>query len=240
MNPFLLALCAASLSVSNVAGMTPDATVRVDASKVEANVTPWLYGACIEDVNHEIYGGLYDQRLFGESFEEPVPDPAFVDASVHGGSWTLVDGEIRAEVYPEITSEAELIRNLPSAADGLETEIRFLAGGSKDYAGFLVRASDSDEGLLGYEIRMAADGRRIRVGRRGKRFEQLGETAADCDPSEWNRLGLTVGDGRLCATLNGKTVLTFEDAGAKPAGRKVARGWDSAMCGFRTAAGGVC
>ena len=75
MNPFLLALCAASLSVSNVAGMTPDATVRVDASKVEANVTPWLYGACIEDVNHEIYGGLYDQRLFGESFEEPVPDP---------------------------------------------------------------------------------------------------------------------------------------------------------------------
>ena len=233
MNPFLLALCAASLSVSNVAGMTPDATVRVDASKVEANVTPWLYGACIEDVNHEIYGGLYDQRLFGESFEEPVPDPAFVDASVHGGSWTLVDGEIRAEVYPEITSEAELIRNLPSAADGLETEIRFLAGGSKDYAGFLVRASDSDEGLLGYEIRMAADGRRIRVGRRGKRFEQLGETAADCDPSEWNRLGLTVGDGRLCATLNGKTVLTFEDAGAKPAGRKVALRTKNARVGFR-------
>lgn len=27
-------------------------------------------GACIEDVNHEIYGGLYSQMLFGESFQE--------------------------------------------------------------------------------------------------------------------------------------------------------------------------
>jgi alpha-L-arabinofuranosidase len=31
-----------------------------------------MYGSCIEDVNHEIYGGLYAQRIFGESFEEPA------------------------------------------------------------------------------------------------------------------------------------------------------------------------
>ncbi len=30
-----------------------------------------MYGACIEDVNHEIYGGLYSQMIFGESFQEP-------------------------------------------------------------------------------------------------------------------------------------------------------------------------
>ena len=42
------------------AGGATDATITVDASKVEGSVTPWLYGACIEDVNHEIYGGLYD------------------------------------------------------------------------------------------------------------------------------------------------------------------------------------
>jgi hypothetical protein len=27
-----------------------------------------MYGSCIEDVNHEIYGGLYDQKIFVESF----------------------------------------------------------------------------------------------------------------------------------------------------------------------------
>lgn len=30
--------------------------------RVKQNITPWLYGACIEDVNHEIHGRLYDQK----------------------------------------------------------------------------------------------------------------------------------------------------------------------------------
>ena len=67
------------------AGGATDATITVDAAKVEGSVTPWLYGACIEDVNHEIYGGLYDQRIFGESFEEPVPNPLFDDCSAYEG-----------------------------------------------------------------------------------------------------------------------------------------------------------
>ena len=28
----------------------------------------------LEDVNHELYGGLYSQLVFGESFEEPAGD----------------------------------------------------------------------------------------------------------------------------------------------------------------------
>lgn len=31
-----------------------------------------LIGAGIEDVNHELYGGLYSQMVYGESFEEPA------------------------------------------------------------------------------------------------------------------------------------------------------------------------
>ena len=79
----LAALCAAMAAAC--AGGATDATITVDASKVEGSVTPWLYGACIEDVNHEIYGGLYDQRIFGESFEEPVPNPLFDDCSAYEG-----------------------------------------------------------------------------------------------------------------------------------------------------------
>jgi hypothetical protein len=83
----LAALCAAMAAAC--AGGATDATITVDASKVEGSVTPWLYGACIEDVNHEIYGGLYDQRIFGESFEEPVPNPLFDDCSAYEGEWQV-------------------------------------------------------------------------------------------------------------------------------------------------------
>lgn len=83
----LAALCAAMAAAC--AGGATDATITVDASKVEGSVTPWLYGACIEDVNHEIYGGLYDQRIFGESFEEPVPNPLSTTARPTKGSGRL-------------------------------------------------------------------------------------------------------------------------------------------------------
>ena len=33
-----------------------------------------LYGACIEDVNHELYGGIWSQMIFGESFAEPAKE----------------------------------------------------------------------------------------------------------------------------------------------------------------------
>ena len=45
--------------------------VTVDPSQVLAEVPRTLYGIGMEDVNHEIYGGLDRQLLFGESFEEP-------------------------------------------------------------------------------------------------------------------------------------------------------------------------
>lgn len=46
--------------------------VTVNTHDVVAEVPKALYGIGMEDVNHEIYGGLDAQRLFGESFEEPT------------------------------------------------------------------------------------------------------------------------------------------------------------------------
>ncbi len=53
----------------------PDSSIKIDAGKVLNHVSPLMYGSCIEDVNHEIYGGLYAQMIFGESFEEPPREP---------------------------------------------------------------------------------------------------------------------------------------------------------------------
>lgn len=48
-----------------------EATIRVDAATPGRPVSRYLTGACIEDVNHEISGGIYSQLIFGESFQEP-------------------------------------------------------------------------------------------------------------------------------------------------------------------------
>jgi alpha-L-arabinofuranosidase len=66
----------------------PDATVQVDAGKVVNRTTRLMYGSCIEDVNHEIYGGLYAQQIFGESFEEP-PGAATAQGEV-SGMWDAI------------------------------------------------------------------------------------------------------------------------------------------------------
>jgi len=44
--------------------------ITVYADSTIKPISPLLTGACIEDVNHEIYGGLYSQMVFGESFQE--------------------------------------------------------------------------------------------------------------------------------------------------------------------------
>ncbi len=48
------------------------AQIQINASRVINSVSPYLgTGACLEDVNHEVYGGIYSQMIFGESFQEP-------------------------------------------------------------------------------------------------------------------------------------------------------------------------
>jgi alpha-L-arabinofuranosidase len=47
------------------------AAIRVDRQHVLGPVSPYLTGSCLEDVNHEVYGGISSQMIFGESFQEP-------------------------------------------------------------------------------------------------------------------------------------------------------------------------
>ncbi len=64
------------------------ATVTVDTASVLAEVPPTLYGTGMEDVNHEIYGGLDAQRLYDESFEETIPAQVIPHAPKGAGNKT--------------------------------------------------------------------------------------------------------------------------------------------------------
>ena len=69
--------------------------VAVNALDTQAALSPTMTGAGLEDVNHEIYGGIYSQLVFGESFQEEPSQPGIsgmwrgVVASGARGSFTL-------------------------------------------------------------------------------------------------------------------------------------------------------
>jgi hypothetical protein len=65
------------------AAQAAEVEIKIDASDIVRPVSRHLTGVCIEDVNHEIYGGLYSQMIFGESFQEP-PVGTGADAEVSG------------------------------------------------------------------------------------------------------------------------------------------------------------
>src|SRR5580704_1415414 len=95
------------IAVFSDAGAVWGQEIRVDARQVIGRVSRHLTGACIEDVNHEIYGGIYSQMIFGESFQEPALAPVITGFKTHGGRWLVRDGvvSIQAADGPKLVSE---------------------------------------------------------------------------------------------------------------------------------------
>lgn len=81
-----------SLASAAMLAACGQARLDIDASAVECEIPSLIYGAGAEDVNHEIYGGLYDQRIFGESMEEP--STAAVDGFMQYDSPWTVSGDV--------------------------------------------------------------------------------------------------------------------------------------------------
>lgn len=75
---------------ASAAAFAEDTTIRIDARQKGRLVSRYLTGACIEGVNHEVYGGIYSQIIFGESFQEPVRGDQAVKGFVAvDGSWEV-------------------------------------------------------------------------------------------------------------------------------------------------------
>ena len=139
-----------------------DARLTIDASQVLRRISPLLYGSCIEDVNHEIYGGLYDQKIFGESFEEPSAGMSFVNFTNYEGTWNLVQSVLSVQSWPG----AKIVSSIPGFTDGsAEVNLKF-TGTSGDNAGLIFHVSGSGKGadaFNGYEISLLQNGSRLRL-----------------------------------------------------------------------------
>ncbi len=216
------------LAAAALAAQPADSAITVDAGMVVNKTTRLMYGSCIEDVNHEIYGGLYAQRIFGESFEEPprFAPPGWTD---YGGRWSVKDGVCSVGA----DAGAKILRDQPDFTDGaVECDV-YLAEGHADIGGLLVRVQQPRVGadaFLGYEISVNAHDGRVLLGRHRNDWKPLKDAAAPIEAGQWHHLRVDCSGKELSVFLDGdKTpLIKYTDADAPILSGKVGlRTWNS-------------
>ena len=185
--------------------------ITVDAASVKNEVSPLIYGAGMEDVNHEIYGGLYDQRIFGESFEEPFLGAIFKGFKTYGGSWQKNGNTISVKA----DEGAKIVREMPVVIDGtIEVELKF--GNQYENAGLVVRVDNADIGadnFDGYEISLNPITQRIILGKHIQDWRLLQEASVNFQPKEWTKLKAELSGATIRIYINDNETpsLTYTD-----------------------------
>ena len=204
----------------------PGQEIRIDASKVRHRVSRHLTGACIEDVNHEIYGGIYSQMIFGESFQEPPPSPAIASFRTYGGNWRLGgDGvlSVQAADGPKLVSE-----HAPFRDGSVGVEVKF---DSRDgvNGGLVVRINDPGVGadrFIGYEVALNAADQKLLLGRHRNDFEPIEQVPCDVAIGRWIPLEVRMKGSLFEILVDGRSVLRKDDGERSlPAGGIALRAW---------------
>jgi alpha-L-arabinofuranosidase len=193
--------CAITLSTTSAYAQT--SRIVVDAAKVMNKIPAQLYGSCIEDVNHEIYGGLYDQRLYGESFEEPAPPDNVLGWKPLKGAWKVTDGILSVKAGQGY----KLMRENPVLKDGsVEADFKFPRNGQN--AGFIVRVSNEKPGMDdfdGYEISLTPGRQILVLGKHVQNFKLLKEAKISLDKNDWTHLKVEFKGAQILVYINNET-----------------------------------
>ncbi|MDD8047586.1 MAG: DUF1080 domain-containing protein [Verrucomicrobiota bacterium] len=201
------------------------ASIEVFLDQPTPEVSRYLTGVCIEDVNHEIYGGLYSQLLFGESFQEPPPVVVPFGFEAFGGHWRVDDGVLdgAAGPGPKLIAKAEAFLN---GKAGVEL---FFPDQTAGNAGLILRVADPGVGadrFNGYEISLSPSDQTVRLGRHRQDWQLLHDVAWEVPTGEWISLEVELEEGRISITVDGQLVVVHEEDGtALSEGRVGLRTW---------------
>ncbi len=210
-------------------GQQADVTLSVDANHVAGKITPWLYGSCIEDVNHEIYGGIYDQKIFGESFEEPVPSAEIDGFRAYEGHWSAELNELAVNAFPG----AKLVYDSLIVSKAIvSTDIKFGKNdGEGKNAGLLIHVADPGNGadyFHGYEISLSAHGEKVVLAKHMNNFEHIEDIPVAVNPNRWNTLKVAIHGKQIEVYLNGNRVARLaEKDGDLQSGKIAVRTWNA-------------
>lgn len=187
-----------------------EAQITVHADRVRHRLTRYLTGACIEDVNHEIYGGIYSQMVFGESFQEPPVTPPPKGFQIYGGAWRVRGGQM----WVDGGNGPKLVGDHPAFAAG-EAGVELLLpdrGGGN--AGLIVKVSEPGEGadrFIGYEVSLDARRQVLVLGRHRHNWEHLRDTPCKVPVNQWITLAVRMTEQTLEVLVNGRTIVQYDD-----------------------------
>ncbi len=206
-------LLAGALVLAAAAGLraeAPEAVIHVDAGKRAGPVSRYLTGACIEDVNHEIYGGLYSQMIFGESFQEPPSYRPLKGFRAFGGTWVLRGEELDAGggEGPKLVSD-----HAPLGCGEAGVEV-FFADRAAGNGGLIVKAGRVAVGadnFDGYEVSLNPQRNVLTLGRHRHNWEPIKDVPCPVPVGEWVRLTVRLTETTLEVLVNGRGVIQYED-----------------------------
>ena len=187
-----------------------DASIRVQCDQPLLDISRTMTGACIEDVNHEIYGGLYSQMIFGENFQEPAPSPPIVGFKSYGGSWLVEDGELQAGPGdgPKLISD-----HPPLATCNVSVEVMFTEDRS-GLAGLILKVAEPDVGadkFIGYEVSLDPKRQVLLLGRHRRNWEPIEEVPCKVPVGKWVEILVHMSEKSLLVAVDRCHMLTFED-----------------------------
>jgi len=225
MKTLLTSAILTALLVVSAGARAQEVRICVNADHVVRRVSRYLTGACIEDVNHEIYGGIYSQMIFGESFQEPAPSPAIRDFTSYGGRWIVGDETVRIDALdgPKLLSNHEAFQN---GAVGVEVHFAEREGQN---AGLIVRVDEPGVGadkFIGYEVALDAGREILRLARHRNNYEPIRDVPCEVAVARWIPLEVRLAGSVIEILVDGKTALRHDDgANALTAGTVGLRAW---------------
>lgn len=205
-----------------------DYALEVSANEKAGEISDLLYGACMEDVNHELYGGIWTQMIFGESFAEPNLvdfDSAF---TVAGGQWmTDVSG---AEKMVYINRESEgpklTINDSECTSGSFSADVWF----DGEAAGFIIKTSDAKAGadsFNGYEISLLSEGA-VRLARHQYNYNKISDTSCNsAAANRWINLKVDMTENSITVYVDGVQAASCTEQDPLRTGLLGLRSWNA-------------
>ena len=200
----------ASAIISEPRAYSEEEIIEIQANRVLHPISRLLTGACIEDVNHEIYGGIYSQMIFGESFQEPPSSNPPRGFKAFGGQWNVHGDELifRGAAGDKLVSNEDPFEN---GKVGVEI---FMADKKWSNVGLIVRTANAGPGVDrfdGYEIALNAADQILRLGRHRQNWELIKDVPCKVPVGQWSSLVVKLEQKWIEISLNGITIVRHQD-----------------------------
>ncbi len=207
-----------------------DAYLDVDASNVVGEVSPYLYGACMEDVNHELYGGIWSQMVYGESFAEPSSSAAAGFAPA-GGEWktAVEDGETIITVARQDNGPKMVLDDTDCESGMFSADVWFEGDGP---VGFIVKTSQAAPGadnFYGYEVGLMNG--QVKVARHENNYDASSErfyASSDIRPGAWVNLKVETTRDNIAVYVNNVKLGDYPTVASVTSGSMALRAWNGA------------